>query len=64
MTSYQRAEVLRLLKLLEFDTRTVTYMHRRIGVPESTIGGTVDTWLSGLGNADASTLIDKLRGMQ
>lgn len=64
MTPYQRAEIIRLLKLLEFDHRNVTYQHRRLGVPESAIGGTVEAWLTGVSQADASALIDKLRGMQ
>lgn len=63
MTPYQRAEILRLMKLLELDTRTVTYMHRRIGVPESAIGGSVDAWVSGFRQDDASSLIYTMRGM-
>lgn len=63
MTPYQRAEIIRLLQRLEFDHQAVTYQHRRLGVPESAIGGTVDAWLSDVSNASASALIEKLRGM-
>jgi hypothetical protein len=64
MTPYQRAEIVRLLKKLEFDHRTVTFQHRRLGVPEAVIGGTVDAWLSGMSQAEASAMIEKMRGMQ
>lgn len=61
LTSAQRKEILRLLRLAEFDTRTVTFMHRRLGVAEHEIGGSVDAWLDAQTVANASALIAKLR---
>lgn len=64
-TPYQRAEIARLLQKLEFDHKHLSLMHRRVGAPDALIedGATVDTWLDGLTQEQASALIDKMRGM-
>lgn len=51
-----------LLRREDYDLRTVTYMHRRLGVAESWIGKPADQWLDSLLAAEASRLIAKLQG--
>lgn len=63
-TQYQRAEIIRLLRKLEFDTRTVTYQHRKVDDCEFWIGMSVDGWLSSMTQERASKAIDRLRKMQ
>lgn len=63
ITAMQRAEILRLMRKAEFDTKVVTYLHRRLGASEAMIGGRVDAWLDTLSIADGSSLIASLRGM-
>lgn len=63
ITTAQRAEVMRLMKKLEFDPKTITMMHRRVSVPEHLIGTSVDAWVGGMTEAEASALIDKMKGM-
>ena len=60
-TTAQLAEIRRLLRLAEFDTRTVGYTHRRLGVADHEIGRPVDEWLDSLSKSAASTVIGKLR---
>lgn len=61
ITSHQRGNIKRLLAAADFDNRTVTFMHRRLGVPEAQIGRAVDEWLDTLDLGAASKLIDKLK---
>lgn len=63
ITTQQRAEILRLMRKAEFDTFTVTYQHRRLGVTEAQIGGRVDAWLDGLTIQQGSTLINTLKDL-
>lgn len=60
-THAQRHTICGLLREAEFDTRTVTFQHRRLGVSEAQIGGSVDAWLDSLSIEQASVLIDKLQ---
>jgi hypothetical protein len=59
-TFAQRARIIELLARHEFDTRTVTYAYRRLGVSEDRIGRPVDTWLDSISIEQASNLIGKL----
>lgn len=63
VTGAQRATIVRLLKAVEFDTRTVTLMYRRIGVDDAWQGQSVDSWLSSLTTEAASGLIRKLEAI-
>lgn len=60
-TKEQRAEILRLMKKVEFDRTTLTYQHRTIGVPDAMIGKPVDLWIEGLSTEQATTTIMLLR---
>lgn len=60
-TNHQKSNIKRLLNLAEFDSRTVTIMHRRLGASDDWIGKAVDEWLDTLDLAAASRLIDKLK---
>lgn len=60
-TERQKSYVKDLLRRAEYDTRTVGPLHRRWGVEERHLGGSVDAWLGDLNQAQASRLIDKLR---
>lgn len=60
-THAQRTEIRRLSRLAEFDTKTVTFMHRRLGVAEHEIGRPVEEWLDAMTRSNASVVIDKLR---
>lgn len=59
----QRNEIMRLLRLAEFDTRTVTFQHRRLGVSEHEIGKPVDAWLDTLTLGTVSPVITTLRNI-
>lgn len=61
LTSAQRHTLLSLLREAEYDTRTVTYMHRRLGVSDAWIGVSNDEWLDSLSVDAASALIKKLQ---
>lgn len=61
ITSNQRSNIKRLLSAADYDARTVTFMHRRLGVPDALIGRAVDEWLDTLDLPTASKLIDKLK---
>lgn len=63
ITTRQRSEILRLLRKAEFDTFTVTYQHRRLGVAEAQIGGRVDAWLDALTIQQGSALITTLKAL-
>lgn len=60
ITTAQRAAIMRLLRKGEFDTFTVTYQFRPLGVSEAQIGNRVDAWLDGLSIKEGSALIAKL----
>lgn len=57
----QRSYIRQLLAQAEFDTRVITYMFRRLKVPEDLIGRPVDDWLGTLSQADASRVITTLK---
>ena len=59
-SGYQRSRIKELLRKADFDAKTVTYMHRRLGVPEALIGRAVDEWLDQLDMRAASDLIETL----
>lgn len=61
MTSAQRNTIRYLLRTAEYDTRTVTYMHRRLGVNDSWIGVSSEAWLDSLSVESASALIKQLQ---
>lgn len=63
ISTAQRALILRLMRELEFDTQTVTVMHKRFGMPPRWIGGPVSTWLDQLTRAAASSVIRKLKAL-
>jgi hypothetical protein len=61
-TTAQRDHVRRLLrKSGQYDARTVTLMHRRLGVADNWIGRPADEWMDSLAVADADALIKKLQ---
>jgi hypothetical protein len=61
MTVSQRERLQGLLRKAGcYDLRTVTLMHRRLGVPERWIGLPADSWLDSLSVADAAAIIDEL----
>lgn len=63
-TTAQRARILKLMARVEFDTRTVTYAHRRLGMTaDSFVGRPVDTWLDTMSIEDASALIERLEDL-
>lgn len=59
-SSSQKSRIKDLLRHADFDAKTVTYMHRRLGVPEALIGRAVDEWLDQLDMRAASDLIETL----
>lgn len=59
-TPAQRAKILSLMLEAELDTRTITFMHRRIGVPDSAQGQSVSAYLDSLDGLQASDMITKL----
>lgn len=60
-TPYQRAEIIRLLRKLEFDSVTLTFQHRTLGAPDYLIGKSVEGWIDTMGVDQASALINRLR---
>lgn len=60
-TKEQRAEILRLLKKVEYDRTTLTYQHRTLGVADADIGRPVDWWIEGLTVEQASSTIRQLK---
>lgn len=60
ITPAQRATLVRLMGKAAFDDRTITLMHRTIGVPETFQGRRVDEWLDSLTAPEASRFIVKL----
>ena len=62
ITKLQREMIEQLMKKAEYDTRTVTIMHRRLGVTEGQIGKPVKNWLDLLDSHQASDLIRTLKG--
>lgn len=63
-TTAQRELIERLLRDDgRFDMRTVTVMHRLLGVSDRLIGSPVGSWLGGMEQAEASRLIRKLKDM-
>lgn len=61
VTTAQRGMIVSLLSKAEYDPRTVTLMHRRLGVADSFLYRPVDEWLDSLTVESASALIDKLQ---
>lgn len=59
-TFAQKARLRMLLARAEYDTHAVTFMHRRLGVPDRMIGKTVDSWIDSLSIDEASALIGRL----
>ena len=57
----QKGLISSLLKKLEYDPKTVTLMHRNLGVSEKWQGKPVTHWLDSLTVANASQLITRLR---
>lgn len=62
-TQAQRQAIVGMLRRAEFDTRTVTLMHRRIGVPDVWQGRPLDQWLDTLDADAASAVIGNLQGV-
>lgn len=62
-TQHQRGEIVRLLKMAEFDHRRITLMHRRIGVPDQFMDRPIDEWMSSLSLDAANGVIKTLQGM-
>lgn len=62
-TGYQRAEIIRLLRRIGFNSVTLTYQHRVLGVPDYMIDKPVDAWIDGLSTEQASSVIRKLRDL-
>jgi len=60
-TQHQRAEIVRLLRKVEMDTRRVTLMHRLVGVPDSFIDRPVDEWMCTLSVDAANGVIRTLQ---
>lgn len=60
-TTAQRDLIDRLLREAEYDTRTVTFQHRALGVAEHEIGKPVSVWLDSLSIEQASQVIRKLQ---
>lgn len=63
ITQYQRGEIVRLMRKAELDTRRITLMHRRIGVPDSFMDQSVEHWMCFLSQDAANVIINKLRGL-
>jgi hypothetical protein len=61
ITNSQKSYITDLLRKRGYDTRTITYQYRRLGVPDSKQGESVDSWLDGMTREDASAVIDELR---
>lgn len=62
ITSLQRDNIVRLLKKSDqFDDRTVTYQHRRLGAPDRFLGRPVTEWLDSLTLIEGTRMIDQLR---
>lgn len=59
-TTAQREKLLRLLRKAEYDTKSITPLYRRLGVPDSAQGQSVDAYLGSLNSLQASDLINKL----
>jgi hypothetical protein len=58
----QHAMIRSLLRDAEvYDDRTVTLMHRRLGVPDKFQGQPVEVWLGSLSKREASEVITKLQ---
>lgn len=57
----QKQEIARLLKRAEYDPKTITLMHRNVGVPDRFQGKPVNHWLDSLTVEDASQIITRLR---
>lgn len=62
-TTAQLSLILKLMRRAEFDTQVVTFMHRRLGVPDELQGYSLDSYLSTLSTQQASELINKLTGI-
>lgn len=62
-TQHQRGEIVRLMRRAEFDTRRITLMHRRLGVPDQFMDRPVDEWMSSLSLDAANGVIKTLQGM-
>lgn len=62
-TQHQRGEIVRLMKRAELDTRRITLMHRRIGVPDQFMDRPIDEWMSSLSLDAANGVIKTLQGM-
>lgn len=62
-TQHQRGEIVRLMRKAELDTRRITLMHRRIGVPDQFMDRPVDEWMCSLSLDAANGVIKTLQGM-
>lgn len=61
-TTAQRSEILRRLRKAGiYDMQTITFMYRRLDVPEELIGRPLDKLLDMLSRELATDLIDKLK---
>ncbi len=60
-TTAQRKLLRQLLAKAEYDTRAITPLYRRLGVPDSAQGRSLDAWIDGLNSLEASDYIGKLK---
>lgn len=62
-TQRQRGEIVRLMRKAEMDTKRITLMHRRLGVPDQFMDRPIDEWMSSLSLDAANGVIKTLQGM-
>jgi hypothetical protein len=62
-TQHQRGEIVRLMRRAELDTKRITLMHRRLGVPDQFLDRPIDEWMSSLSLDAANGVIKTLQDM-
>jgi hypothetical protein len=61
LSPYRKLQLRTLLDRAEYDMQRITFMHRRLGVPDEIQGRPVDEWIDSLDERAAMALIERIK---